>query len=136
MDIKDGKILATWSTSPSDKPHGMAMIPGTDAVLIAGGTGKLSLLSLTTGQVLASADISPRVDEIAYDPGLKRAYCASGLGVISVVAVDQNKLTPLASIPSSPGAHSIAVDPATHAVWIAFVKDNKPCVQAFTATRP
>jgi DNA-binding beta-propeller fold protein YncE len=133
LDPKDGKVLAKWSTSPADKPHGLAMVSGTDTVLVVGGTGKLSLLSLTTGQVLASVDVSPKVDEIAYDAGLQRVYCASGLGTISVVAVDHNKLATLAPLPSSPGAHSIAVDPQTHTVWIAFARDGKAYVQAFTA---
>jgi DNA-binding beta-propeller fold protein YncE len=107
------------------------MVSGTDTVLVAGGAGKLSLLSLSTGQVLASTDISPKVDEIAYDSALQRVYCASGLGVISVVAVDHSKLTTLPPLPSSPGAHSIAVDSQTHTVWIAFAKDGKAYVQAF-----
>ena len=134
VDPQDGKILAHWPTAPAGKPHGQAMVPGTDTILVVGGTGKLSLMSLSTGRVVASADVSPKVDEIAYDPGLKRVYCASGLGTISVVAVDKNKLTTLAPLPGAPGAHSIAVDPKTHTVWIVFAgKDGKPFVQAFTS---
>ncbi len=133
IDPKEGKILATWPTTPAEKPHGLAMIPGANAVLVVGGTGKLSLISLGTGQVVASCDVSLKIDEIAYDPGVKRVYCASGLGTISVVEVGQNKLTTLAPLPSSPGAHSIAVDPQTHTAWIAFAKDAKAYIQAFTA---
>jgi len=133
VDPKDGKVLATWPTAPAEKPHGLAMIPGTDSILIVGGTGKLSLLSLTTGKVLGTADISPKVDEIAYDPGLQRVYCASGLGTISVVSLDHNTLTPQAPLTSSPGTHSIAVDPQTHTVWIVFAKDGKAYVQSYVA---
>ena len=133
LDLKTEKVVATWSTSPADKPHGMAMVPGTDQVLIVGETGKLGLFNLNTGQIVATADVSPKVDEIAYDPMLQRAYCASGLGTISVVGLDHNTLAALPPLASSPGAHSIAVDPQTHTVWIAFAKDDKPYVQAFTA---
>ena len=35
-------------------------------------------MNLTTGQVKASADVVQKVDEIAYDPGVKVVYCASG----------------------------------------------------------
>jgi DNA-binding beta-propeller fold protein YncE len=109
------------------------MVDEQNAVLIAGGTGKLVLLDLATGKVLASTDIAPKVDEIAYDPGLHQAYCASGTGVISVVSVDKGALKTLDSIPSAQGAHSIAVDPKTHTVWIAFAKDKNAFVQPFTA---
>jgi DNA-binding beta-propeller fold protein YncE len=131
VDAKKLKVITKWSTSPAEKPHGLAMIPGTDTVLVVGGNGKLVLMSLHRGQVLASCDVSPKVDEIAYDPGLKRVYCASGLGTISVVDVGQNKLTPSTPLISLPGAHSIAVDPQTHTVWIAFAKDGKAYIQAF-----
>jgi len=133
IDAKEGKFLTKWPTAPAEKPHGLAMIPGTETVLVVGGNGKLVLMSLTSGEVLASCDVSPKVDEIAYDSGNQRAYCASGLGTISVVEVGPGKLTPLVPVPSSPGAHSIAVDPQTHTVWIAYARDNKPYVQAFTA---
>ena len=92
IDSKDNKVLATWPTSPAEKPHGMAMVPGAHAVLIAGGMGKLSLLDFVTGHVVASSDVSLRVDEIAYDPALRQVYCASGLGYISVVAVTPSTL--------------------------------------------
>jgi DNA-binding beta-propeller fold protein YncE len=133
IDPTAPRVVESWPTTPADKPHGLAMVDAQNAVLIAGGTGKLVLLDLATGKVLASADIAQRVDEIAYDPGLQRAYCASGTGVISVVAVDKGALKTLDSIPSVQGAHSIAVDPKTHTVWIAFAKDTKAFVQPFTA---
>jgi DNA-binding beta-propeller fold protein YncE len=133
LDLKTEKIVAQWSTSPADKPHGMAMVPGTDQAFIVGETGKLGLFNLNTGDVLGTADVSPKADEIAYDPMLQRVYCASGLGTISIVSLDHNTLTALPPLTSSPGAHSIAVDPQTHTVWIAFAKNDKPYVQAFTA---
>ena len=133
LDLKTDKVVAKWSTSPVDKPHGMAMVPGTDQVLIVGGTGKLGIFDLSTGQIAGTADVSPKVDEIAYDPTLHRVYCASGLGTISVVGLDHQRLAPLSSLTSSLGAHSIAVDSQTHTFWIAFAKNDKAYVQAFTA---
>jgi DNA-binding beta-propeller fold protein YncE len=133
LDLKTEKVVAKWSTSPVDKPHGMAMVSGTDQVLIVGGTGKLGLFDLSTGQIVGTAEVSPKVDEIAYDPTLHRVYCASGLGTISVVGLDHQRLAPLSSLTSSLGAHSIAIDSKTHTVWIAFAKNGKSYVQVFTA---
>jgi DNA-binding beta-propeller fold protein YncE len=134
IDPAAGKVVEMWPTSPADKPHGLAMVDGANAVLIAGGTGKLALIDLGSGKVIASTDIAPRVDEMAYDPALKRAYCASGTGAISVVSVGADKLTTIDTVPSSQGAHSIAVDLKTHTVWIAYAKDNKPFVQPFAVS--
>ncbi len=112
IDVASGKVTATWPTAPAEKPHGVAMVDA-DSILVVGGNGKLVLMSLSTGKVLSSADIAQKVDEIAYDPALHRVYCASGTGVVSVVGLDQNKLTTLAPLTSSPGTHSVAVDPQT-----------------------
>jgi len=125
-----GELLAKWPTSPALNPHGLAMT-GPNSVLVSGGVGTLVLIDLTTGQVLSSAAIAPKVDEVAYDLTFHRAYCASGEGSISVVALDGNKLKSLGNVSSSPGAHSVAVDPRTHAVWIVFTKGGKPFVQSF-----
>src|ERR1700719_4335265 len=133
VDLNTEKVVAKWSTSPVEKPHGMAMVPGTDQVLIVGGTGKLGLFDLSTGQIVGTVDVSPKVDEIAYDPALHRVYCASGLGTISVVGLERQRLAALPSLTSCLGAHSIAVDFQTHTVWIAFAKNDKPYVQAFIA---
>jgi DNA-binding beta-propeller fold protein YncE len=122
-------IFGQCSTAPAEKPHGLAM--SGDGVLIAGGNGKLVLLNYKTQKVISSADIAPRVDEIAYDPENGAVYCASGTGVISAVSVGKDTLGTAESIPSAQGAHSIAVDPKTHTVWIAFAKGDKAYVQAF-----
>ena len=143
QNIKDSSLLAwadlqrtevgdAWPTAPAEKPHGLAMV-GESGVLVAGGNGKLVLVDDGPGKVLASADIAPRVDEIAYDPDLGKAYCASGTGVISVVSVGKDTLGTAETIPSAQGAHSIAVDPNTHTVWIVFAKNDKAYVQSFLA---
>jgi DNA-binding beta-propeller fold protein YncE len=132
-DFIEQKIPAVWSTLPAEKPHGLALVNNGDAVAVAGGNGKLVVMSMkegTEGKVLASANIAPRVDEIAYDPDRRLIYAASGTGVISIVVLN-GIVQSVGSVSTAPGAHSIAVDPKTHAVWIVFVKGGKACVQRF-----
>lgn len=133
LDPKSGKIVSLWSTTPAEKPHGLAFVEGTNEVLIAG-SGKLVMLDLSSGKTVSSVDISLKVDEIAYDAVKHRVYCASGLGTISIVGVERKTLTPMGSVPSSVGAHSIAVDQLTHKVWIAFAaKDGRSYIESFTS---
>jgi len=54
-------------------------------------------------------------------------------GKIAVVSLENGTLRHLADVPSAEGAHSIAVDPQTHTVWIAYAKGDASFVQAFTA---
>jgi len=128
VDPAKGTVIHRWSTEPAEKPHGLAMFPHHE-VFIAGGNGKLVLLDYKTGKVVASEDIAPRVDEIAYDSDSGNVYCASGTGVIS----SPSSSSPTETIPSAQGAHSIAVDSKTHIVWIVFAKGEKAYVQSFVA---
>jgi hypothetical protein len=129
----NNKVLETWSTAPATNPHGLALVPESNLILVAGGNGKLVLMNRSEGKVLASADIAPRVDQMAYDPQLHTAYCASGQGKISVVALEGEKLSSLGDVPGASGCHSIAVDPKTHTVWIAYAKGDQSFTQPFAA---
>ncbi len=123
IDPASNRVVAFWSTAPALLPHGSAIDAQGNRLLVAGGNGKLVAIDLASGRVTASADIAPKVDQIAYDPALKRVYCASGTGILSVVDAAQG-LRSLGDVPTSPGAHSVAVDPKSHGVWIAYAADN------------
>jgi hypothetical protein len=71
------------------------------------------LFDRATGKVTARANTGERVDEIAYDPGLHIAYCATRQGKISVVSVGDGKLTALGDVPDEPGTGDVVVDPQT-----------------------
>ncbi|MGA3169607.1 MAG: hypothetical protein ABSE62_01205 [Chthoniobacteraceae bacterium] len=135
FNVKTNKLAANYPTAPAQSPHGIALIPEIDAMAVAGGNGKLVIMSQFDGAVLSSGDIPAQVDQIAYDHGLHRLYCASGLGEIAVFAIQNKQLKPLGEVSTTPGARSIAVDPQTHNVWIAYAKDNESDVQEFELQR-
>ena len=128
VDAAENKILEQWPTEPATNPHGMALVPHEDTLLVAGGGGKLALMNRSTGKVLASADIAPRVDEMAYDADLHFAYCGSVQAKISIVKVKGDTLTSVEDISTPGGAKSIVVDPKTHLVWIAYSKGDQSFV--------
>jgi DNA-binding beta-propeller fold protein YncE len=130
VDLASNKVITTWPLAPDKGPHGIALASDVNGLLVAC-ADKLVLLNCASGKVVATAPIGARVDEMAYDSGLHRAYCASRQGKISVVAVAADKLTPLADVPDENGAGDIAVDPKTHAVWVAYAKDGQCFAQPF-----
>ncbi|HVB99839.1 MAG TPA: YncE family protein [Candidatus Dormibacteraeota bacterium] len=133
IDPATNKILHVWSLAPGTLPHGIAIVPEGDGLLVAC-NGILVLMNRSTGKIMDRAKIAPDVDEIAYDSSTHRVYCASKDGEISVVRVSGNALTSLGSVPDEKTTHSIAVDPNTHTVWIAYAKGNQSFVQPFTPT--
>ena len=133
FDLASGKMVSNWPTAPVQSPHGITLVPEANAIAIAGGNGKLVLMSQADGSILSSADIPLRVDEIAYDAGNHRLYCASGAGKIAALSVENGKLTALGEVASAQGAHSIAVNPKDHSVWIAYGNATGSYLQEFDA---
>ena len=113
-------VTATWSTKPAMSPHGLAFEPATNRLFVAGTNGELAILDAASGKVTGNVRIATGIDQIAFDPGLRRVYCASRIGVISVVQLTDSGATSLGDVKTAPGAKTLAVDPATHAVWTAY----------------
>lgn len=134
IDPANNQVLNAWPLAPDKGPHGIAMVPDSNGLLVAC-AGKLVLMDRTNGKILATAPTGARVDEMAYDPGLHVAYCASRVGKISCVSVSADGLTPLGDVPDQNGTGDIAVDPKTHTVWIAYPKGDECFVQPFTPAK-
>ena len=131
VDLDSNTVLAAWPLAPDKGPHGIALVPKSNGLLIACASN-LVLMSRSSGKILATAPIGGRVDEMTYDPGLHMAYCASRQGKISVVAVADDSLTPMGDVPDADRTGDITVDPRTHTVWIAYQKDGQCFAQPFT----
>ena len=134
IDPSSNKVIATWPCAPDKGVHGIAVVPESNGLIVACAS-KLVLFDRSTGKVTATAPTAASVDEIAYDPGLHVAYCAGRQGNISCVSVEAGKLTPLGDVPDEKGTGSIAVDPATHTVWIASHKGDQCFVQPFSPAK-
>jgi len=130
IDPAANKVVQTWPLAPAESPHGLAL--DWAFLFAAGGNGKLVMIDPLSGKITASCDIAPKVDQIATDHQLKRIYCASGTGVLSVAHVNGAALESLGSVPTHKGAHSVAVDPKSHAVWIAYADGDQSYIQKFS----
>lgn len=133
IDPAINKVEATWPTTPMTSPHGLAIDSKTKRVFAAG-QGKVVMMDQATGKALSSVEIAPGyVDQIALDPDKGRLYCACGdAGVISVVQETDAGMTLLGNVPSHHKAHTLAVDPETHGVWVSYSDDKDAYLQQFT----
>ena len=129
-----GKVTAIWTTVPAHSPHGLVLDPVSGRLFSAGGNGILAVLDRRTGKVAASVAIAPGTDQIAFDPGTRRIYCA-GRGFISVVQETASGVRLLGNVPSPKRAHTIAVDTATGAVWVSYSDAGGSYLQKFTAAK-
>jgi DNA-binding beta-propeller fold protein YncE len=119
IDPESKKIVAHWPTAPAKGPHGLALDATTRRLFSAGNNGQLAVVDVSTGRVISSVAIAQKVDQIAFDAGLKRVYCA-GSGVFSVVQETPEGAVLLGDVQTVPSAKNVVVDPQTHAVWTTY----------------
>lgn len=117
-------------------PHGFLIdAPRRLAFVTCEDTAKLLVVDLTTMQVTATEAVGDGPDVLAFDPGWRRLYVASESGVVSVFDAWGAGLQPVGEY-RAPHAHSIAVDPTTHRVYLPIENvDGKPVLRIM-APRP
>lgn len=125
-------IAATWPVAPATRVHGLAIDGASGRVFSVGINGKLAVVDDKTGAIITTVDVAARVDQIAFDPGLKRIYCPSGGGVMTVVQETADGATALDNVAIPRGTHTVAVDPNTHDVWISFGSPTGDFVEKLT----
>jgi DNA-binding beta-propeller fold protein YncE len=119
IDPAQNAIVAHWATAPAKGPHGLALDRAGSRLFSAGNNGQLVVIDLASGRVIASVAIVTKVDQIAFDPGLRRIYCAAS-DTLSVVQATPEGAVFLGNVASFPGAKNVAVDAKSHAVWTTY----------------
>jgi len=111
-------------------PHGFLIdAPGQRAFVTCEDNAKLLVVDLTTSKVTGTHDVGGGPDVLAFDPELHRLYVASEAGVVSVFEVQGTELRSVGEY-HAPHAHTVAVDPATHLVYLPLeAVDGKPILR-------
>ena len=133
IDPASNTIKETWPTAPAKNPHSLAYSRYTKRLYCGGTNGKLAILDSQTGKVVGTADIAKGVDQGVFDPDKKRIYCACGSGFVSVLEETADGVKSLGNIKTAPGAKTIALDPKTHALWVAYADKEHSYVRKLTA---
>ena len=136
IDPQTNAVSGMWPIAPASDPRGLAIDGAGHRLFSAGSNGKLAVIDMNTGSVLQAIDIPPRVDQIAWDAGLKRLYCARGLGLLAVIGTTSVGFGRLGDVTIPRGAHTLAVDPKTHNVWVAYGGDSNDYVMKFMPPSP
>lgn len=81
------------------------------------GNALLLVLDLRTMRVAQRLHVGDDPDVLAWDSGWRRLYVASESGVLSIFATPGDTLRALGEL-RAPHAHTVAVDPRTHRVYL------------------
>lgn len=118
IDAKSQRVTRRWSLAPCTEPTGLA-IDRVHHRLFSGCHNKVMAISdASAGKVIATVPIGGGVDGDAFDPGTLLAFASNGDGTLTVVHEDgPASFHLISSVPTSPGARTMGLDPRTHQVF-------------------
>jgi len=118
IDPATERVVARFDVPGVDGPHGFTLDePGRRAFVTGEGNATLAVLDLRTMRVTQRLRVGDDPDVLAWDAAWRRLYVASESGVLSIFSAAGDTLRPLGEL-RAPHAHSVAVDPRTHRVYL------------------
>lgn len=119
IDPAVDKIVQRIPVPGAKGNHGLLIEPSLRLAFIAcEDNDKLMVMDLRTKQVVSEFPAKGKPDVLAYDAGLGLLYLASESGVVYQFKVSTQGVTKLGEEVVGANAHTIAVDPATHEVYL------------------
>jgi DNA-binding beta-propeller fold protein YncE len=122
IDLGKRSVVGQWSLAPCEGPSGMAIDSEQRRVFaVCSANSKLVVFDLETHRVITSLKIGGGPDSVVFDPTLHRIYSAGKAGKLTVIQQDgPNAYRVLDEIRTHYGAHTLAVDPVSHKVFVAY----------------
>jgi len=121
FDARSLQVLHTWPVTPGDEPAGLALDAAHGRLFVGCANKLMVVLNVATGKVVTTLPIGEGVDYCAFDTGTGLAFASCGGGAGTVTAVhedDADHFRVAQDIPTLPRARTMALDPATHRIYL------------------
>lgn len=126
---------APWPLAPCESPSGMAIDRGNGRLFVGCHNKMMAVVATDTGRVVATVPIGQGVDANRFDPETRLAFSSNGDGTLTVVREESpDKFSVAENVPTQRGARTMALDPATHTVYLVTAEFGPP--PAATAEHP
>ena len=127
IDMAKGEVVARWPVAPGEEPGGIAL----DAAhrrLFAGCHNKMmAMLDTESGKVIATVPMGERADGCAFDDATQLAFASCGDGTTTIAKEETpQKLAVVQTLNTERGARTMALDPATHRIYLPSAKFQPP----------
>ncbi len=118
IDPTTERIVERYDLPGSDGPHGFTLDQaGRLAFVSSEDNAILQVVDLRTMRVLSTHRVGGEPDVLAWDAAWRRLYLGSEAGVVSEFVADGATLRLVGEL-RLPHAHTVAVDPRTHLVYV------------------
>jgi len=123
IDTKTHQIVSAWPIAPGEEPSGMGLDLEHHRLFLGCRNKLMVMMDDTNGKVVATVPIGERVDGNAFDPGTQLAFSSNGDGTVTIAHEDAlDKLTVVQQLTTERGARTMALDPATHKIYLPSAK--------------
>jgi YVTN family beta-propeller protein len=121
IDTTTHKVTATWPAAPCEAATGMAIDLTTHRLFLGCDNKLLVMMDSTDGKVIYSVPVGEGVDSAWFDPTTKLAFTSNGgSGTVTVAREESASLLKVVqTIKTVRGARTMAIDPTTHALYLA-----------------
>ncbi len=129
------RVVDRWPIDGCEEPTGITLGTNSNRVFIlCAGNSRFVAMDIAKHKTVANLTVGGGPDAIAFDPLLRRFYVAGKSGELNVLQQDgPDAYSLLETIRTHYGAHTLAVDPATHKVYVAYASlFVKPKLAVFT----
>jgi len=136
FDARSLQVQQRWSLAPCEEPSGLAMDRAHRRLFSGCGNSLMAVSDADAGKVVATVAIGRGVDANAFDPATGLAFASCGAdSVLTVVHEDDpGHYTVVGNVPTRRGARTMALDLATHRVFLSTAQFGPP--PAPTPERP
>lgn len=123
IDIATKRVIASWPVAPGASPTGLSLDRSSHRLWV--GAGKVMvMMDARSGKVLSSVPLCGGTDATWYDPVTTLALSSCRDGHIVVARVSGDEMTLVQTIETALGSRTMAIDLATHKLYVAAAKPN------------
>ena len=119
VDLKTMKTTAHWGLGTGTSPAGLAIDAEHGRLFVGCHNQKMVVLDTKDGTVLAELPIGKGNDACGFDPGTGYAFASCGDSTLTVAKeTSPGKFEVVQTVTTPRGARTMAIDPATHTVYL------------------
>jgi YVTN family beta-propeller protein len=126
IDAESHQVITNWPIAPGESASGMAIDRKNHRLFLGCDNHLMAMLDSESGKVLATVPIGEGVDANAFDSKTKFAFASCGDGMTTIAREDGDTLTVVQVLKTERSARTMALDPATHKIYLASAKFETP----------
>ena len=131
IDVATHKVVANWPIAPGEEASGLAIDTKNHRLFIGASNKLMLMMDSTNGSIVGQVPQCAGVDSTWFDPATSLAFSSCGDGTVTIAHEDSpTKLTVVQTLKTAQGARTMALDRATHRIYLAAAEYGPPPADA------